>query len=175
MTNNIQLVCFNGPESTGKSVMAQKMAGYFNTEYVPEVARELITSNDFTVEDVIRIGKAQTERVIEKLKIANRYLFCDSDLITTQIYSQHYLNEVPESLYELEKQITYDHYFLFDIDVPWVDDGLRDLGSETKRQAMFDIFKTELENRNIPYTRVQGNWSERETIILNKLNKNTGR
>lgn len=169
MTNNVQLICFYGPESTGKSVMAKKMAEYFNTEYVPEVARELITSNDFTMDDIIRIGKAQTERIQQKLSIANKYLFCDSDLITTQIYSKHYLNEVPEILFELEKQITYDHYFLFDIDVPWVNDGLRDLGRAEQRKEMFNRFKTELEKREIPYTLVHGDWEERERIILENL------
>ena len=169
MTNNIQLICFNGPESTGKSVMAQKMAAHFNTEYVPEVARELITDNDFTVADIIRIGKAQTERVKEKIKTANRYLFCDSDLITTQIYSRHYLKQVPQLLIDLEHQIAYDRYFLFDIDVPWVADGLRDLGSREERQKMFDVFKSELIKRSLPYTLVHGNWKEREAIILDAL------
>jgi HTH-type transcriptional repressor of NAD biosynthesis genes len=175
MTNNLQLICFNGPESTGKSVMAKKMAAHFNTEYVPEVAREMITSNAFTVDDIIRIGKAQSDRVLQKLKTADRYLFCDSDLITTQIYSSYYLNEVPAILSELEKQITYDHYFLFDIDVPWMDDGLRDLGNDNLRQRMFDTFTSEIEKRNIPYTLVKGNWSEREAIILNQLNEQSGR
>ncbi len=169
MTDNIQLICFYGPESTGKSFMAKKMAEKFNTEFVPEVARELITSNDFTLDDIVRIGKAQTERVHLKLASANKYLFCDSDLITTQIYSKHYLNEVPEILFELEKQITYDQYFLFDIDVPWVNDGLRDLGSDEQRKEMFNLFKTELEKRAIPYTLVRGNWEERERIILEKI------
>ncbi len=169
MTNNIQLICFYGPESTGKSFMAKRMAEHFKTEYVPEVARELITSNDFTIEDIIRIGKTQTERVHEKLKTANRFLFCDSDLITTQIYSQHYLNEIPEILFDLEKQITYDHYFLFDIDTPWVNDGLRDLGSKDQRKEMFNRFKAALDKREIPYTLIHGNWAEREKIILRAL------
>ncbi len=165
----VKKICFYGPESTGKSFMAKKMAEKFNTEFVPEVARELITSNDFTVDDIIRIGKAQTERVQQKLATANKYLFCDSDLITTQIYSKHYLNEVAEILFELEKQITYDHYFLFDIDVPWVNDGLRDLGSDQQRKEMFNWFKTELKKREISYTLVRGNWEERERIILEYL------
>lgn len=165
----VKKICFYGPESTGKSFMSKKMAAHFNTEYVPEVARELITANDFTIDDICRIGKAQTERVLEKQRTSNRVLFCDSDLITTQIYSQHYLNEIPEILFELEKQITYNHYFLFDIDVPWIQDGLRDLGSEGQRKEMFSRFKTELEKRKIAYTLVRGNWTEREKIIYQIL------
>lgn len=169
MTNNIQLICFYGPESTGKSFMAKRLAEKFNTEFVPEVARELITSNEFSLEDIIEIGKAQTDRVKQKLATANKYLFCDSDLITTQIYSQQYLNEIPKLLFDLEKQIKYDHYFLFDIDVPWVNDGLRDLGSLHQRKEMFSRFEAELVKRDIPYTLVKGGWEEREEIITQTL------
>lgn len=166
MVDNIKLVCFYGPESTGKSVMAKKMAEKYNTQFVPEVARELITSNDFNREDIIMIGRAQTERIFQKARKANKVLFCDTDLITTQIYSRHYLKVVPPVLYELEKMVEYDLYFLFDIDVPWVDDGLRDLGDEQKRTNMYEIFKKELDSRNIPYVKVQGDWEERENVII---------
>ena len=165
-------VCFNGPESTGKSVMAKHLAEKYNTEFVPEVARELITSNDFTLDDIIRIGHAQTKRVKDKLGIANRFLFCDTDLITTQIYAQHYLNEVPPVLFALEKEIKYDHYFLFDVDVPWVSDGLRDLGS--MREQMMKIFHDAIAKRNIKSIMVRGSWQEREEIITNYINSMHG-
>ncbi|HPM30492.1 MAG TPA: AAA family ATPase [Chryseolinea sp.] len=163
----VKKICFYGPESTGKSTMAKKMAELYQTEYVPEVAREIITSNDFTVDDIIKIGHEQTQRIIDKTKTANKFLFCDTDLITTQIYSQIYLNEVPPVLYELEKQIQYDVYFLFDIDVRWVEDGLRDLGH--KREVMFTKFKDELDKRNIDYILVSGNFNQREQFIIKKL------
>lgn len=167
--DNVKLVCFYGPESTGKSVMAVHMAQKYHTEYVPEVARELIATNDFTTEDIVRTGKAHYERIVEKLRLANKVLFCDTDAITTQLYSQHYLNEVPAILYALEKKVKYDLYFLFDIDVPWIEDGLRDLGH--MRQQMFDVFKTALERRNIPYILVTGNWLERERIVTDAVDR----
>lgn len=159
----VKKICFYGPESTGKSTMAKHFAGIYKTEFVPEVARELITSNSFSADDIIRIGHAQTERVLQKLPIANKILFCDTDLITTQIYSRHYLGVVPPVLYELEKKIVYDQYFLFDIDTPWAADGLRDLGS--KREEMFEVFKKELERRKLDYVLVRGNYEKREKLI----------
>lgn len=171
MMNDVLLVCFNGPESTGKSEMAKRMAKKYNTEFVPEVAREIITSNEFNADDIIKIGNAQTDRVLQKVKTANKILFCDSDLITTQIYAQHYLGEVPPVLYELEEKVTYDLYFLFDIDVPWEDDGLRDLGSDKDRQRMFSVFKSELEQRGIAHVLVKGDWKEREQIVVEAIDK----
>ncbi len=164
----VKKICFYGSESTGKSMMARQMAEMYHTEYVPEVAREKVTSNDFTMDDIIKIGHAQTERVLQKIKSANKILFCDTDLITTQIYCRHYLGVIPEILYELEKQITYDQYYLFDIDVPWVADGLRDLQSH--REEMFGVFRSELEKRNIRYKLVSGSYKSREDFLRSEIN-----
>ena len=171
MVGDIKLVCFYGPESTGKSFMARRLAENYRTEFVPEVARELIISNDFNQEDIILIARAQVERTFAKARKANKILLCDTDLITTQIYARHYLGAVPPIIYELEKMIEYDRYFLFDTDVPWVSDGLRDLGDEKKREEMFLIFKSELDSRGISYVHVRGDWAEREQIIIRELTK----
>jgi HTH-type transcriptional repressor of NAD biosynthesis genes len=141
----IKRICFYGPESTGKSTMAKHMAEFYKTEWVPEVSREFVATNDFTVADIIRIGHAQTERVLEKTKTANKI--------------------------ELEKQTKYDFYFLFEPDVPWVADGLRDISDIDKRKEMFEVFKMELIKRSIYYILVNGSWEEREGIIKKKLNE----
>lgn len=165
----VRKICFYGPESTGKSTLARQMAQHYHTEFVPEVSREIITSNDFTVQDIIVIGKAQTERVLAKERIANRLLFCDTDLITTQIYSRHYLGVIPQVLYELEAMVKYDQYFLFDTDVPWVSDGLRDLGE--RRKEMYEVFKGELDKRKIPYIIVGGTYAEREVAVRTAIDQ----
>jgi HTH-type transcriptional repressor of NAD biosynthesis genes len=167
--DSIKLICFYGPESTGKSSMAEKMAARYQTTFVPEVAREMLVTNNFDVDKIAEIGKRQTERVLEKLEVANKILFCDTDLITTQIYSQYYLHEIPRILSELERKISYDHYFLFNIDVPWIPDGLRDLGD--KREYMFEVFRSELDKRKIPYTNVQGTPDQREQIVMSWLHQ----
>ncbi len=151
--------------------MARHMAEIYKTEFVPEVSREIVTSNNFTVEDIIKIGHTQTARILEKTKTANRILFCDTDLITTQIYCRHYLKVVPPILFELEKLIKYDLYFLFEPDVPWIADGLRDLGGRERRIEMFEVFKMELERRNINYILVNGNWEAREARIKSETDK----
>lgn len=160
----VKSICLYGPESTGKSYMAERLAKKYETQFVPEVARELLTTNDFTADDILKIGQAHYNRILEKLKTANKILLCDTDAITTQIYSQHYLGIIPPILFELEKKVTYDHYFLFDVDVPWVADGLRDLPH--LRQQMLILFKDALEKRAIAYTLVQGDWAQREKVIM---------
>lgn len=160
----VRLICLYGPESTGKSTLARRLAERYHTSYVPEVAREIVSSNQFTADDIVRIGRQQTSRVLTAMKSANRVLFCDTDVITTAIYSDTYLSQVPGELAELEKQVRYDQYFLFNIDVPWVADGLRDLGS--KREEMLARFKAELDRRKIAYILVSGSYEERERVIV---------
>lgn len=160
----VKRICFYGPESTGKSTMAKRMAERYHTDFVPEVAREMITSSSFSERDILLIGRAQTERILAKTRTANRILFCDSDLITTQIYSEVYLHRIPRELIELEKVVTYHQHFLFDIDVPWVADGLRDLGE--RRPEMFQRFKSELETRGIPYILLSGPHEDREERVI---------
>jgi HTH-type transcriptional repressor of NAD biosynthesis genes len=159
----VRKICFYGTESTGKSTIVKYLAHKYQTEYVPEVAREFISSNDFTVDDIIRIGIAHDQRIAEKTRFANRFLFCDTDVITTQIYCRHYLGVVPELLFELERKTIYAKYFLMDIDVEWVADGLRDLGDQ--RQMMMNVFKEELDTRGIVYATISGSYAEREKQI----------
>lgn len=163
----MKLICLYGPESVGKTTTGLQLAAHYHTQFVQEVARDMVVDNDFTVEDIINIGQAQTHAVLEAAKTANKLLICDTDLITTQLYAQIYLNEVPPILYELEKQVHYDLYFLLDIDVPWVSDGLRDLGH--RRQEIFDLFKAALDDRQIPYVRVSGDWPTRWQTITNEI------
>jgi HTH-type transcriptional regulator, transcriptional repressor of NAD biosynthesis genes len=164
----VKKICFFGPESTGKSTLSRRMAEIFSTCFVPEAPRELIQSNDFSVSDILKIGQTQHHYIQEQSKKANKVLFCDTDIITTQIYSSLYLNAIPDLLFELEKKTTYALYFLMDIDVPWVADPLRDLGD--KRKTMLEIFKKELDKRKIQYVIISGDYAARENQIITMIN-----
>ncbi|MEZ0538820.1 AAA family ATPase [Fibrella arboris] len=147
-------VCLYGPESVGKTTMAQQLATHYQTIYVPEMARDLITSNDLTSDDYARIAVAQTAAVERAVPLANRVLICDTDLITTQLYATIYGVPHPAILTELAAQEQFDAYFLLNPDVPWVADGLRDLGH--RRTEMYARFEQALSERGIPYVVVSG-------------------
>jgi nicotinamide riboside kinase len=51
--------------------------------------------------------------------------------------------------------------------VPWVSDGLRDLGQH--REFMMKTFTNELVQRAIDFVPVQGDYTEREKIICNEI------
>lgn len=162
-------ICLYGPESVGKTTLGAELALDFNGIFVPEVSKDMVFSNDFTLNDIIEIGKAQTAAILKAQKQNTQLVICDTDLITTEIYSKIYLNNVPEILYDLEKKLHFDIYFLLDIDVPWVPDGLRDLGN--RREEVYNIFKNELEKRGINYWKVKGNWKARKKMVSRKISE----
>ncbi|QMW02680.1 AAA family ATPase [Spirosoma foliorum] len=168
----VKKICLYGPESVGKTTLARQLAADYQTVFVPEMAREMITSNDFVLDDFIRIGRAQTEAVQQAERQANRILFCDTDVITTQIYSDIYLSQIPFILPELEQQVHYDVYALLDIDVPWIADDLRDQGHH--RAEMLARFRAELDGRKLPYLLVSGSYPERLITLKNMADKLLG-
>ncbi|GAB3513645.1 AAA family ATPase [Emticicia fontis] len=165
----VKKICLFGPESVGKTILSQKLANHYKTVFVPEAAREILTSNDIDEDIIVKIGKRQTELVKSKTELANKLLFCDTDLITTQIYSKLYLDYIPEILPALEKEVHYDLYFLLNIDVEWVDDPLRDLGY--RREEMYQTFKAELDKRQINYISISGNWDDRMSKMIEEINR----
>ena len=164
------LVCLYGPESVGKTTMANQLAGHYQTLYVPEVARDLITSNELTSNDYARIAVAQTAAVKRAIPQANRVLICDTDLITTQLYATIYGVPHPAELIELAAQEKFDAYFLLNTDVPWVADGLRDLGH--RRAEMYSLFEKALEERDISYVVVSGSdYKTRVAAVIQEIDR----
>jgi HTH-type transcriptional regulator, transcriptional repressor of NAD biosynthesis genes len=150
-----------GPESTGKTTLAARLAEHYQTVWVPEYARAYLDAKGAWVEygdiPIIARGQIQTEEALARQ--ANRLLVCDTDLLTTCVYSLHYFRECPQDVMRKANQREYDLYLLLDIDVPWVEDWQRpDPGS---REFFFDWFKRELDERDRNYIVVSGSYEER--------------
>lgn len=160
-------ICLFGPESVGKTTLAIKLCQLFDAIYVPEVSREMVFDSNFSIDDIINIGQAQTKAILEAQKSGKQLIICDTDLITTQLYSKIYLEQVPEILFDLERKIIFDQYFLLNIDVPWVADGLRDLGH--RRPEIYQMFKNELDLRAIDYVKVSGGWEQRTQTVIDAI------
>ena len=163
-------ICLYGPESVGKTTMARQLADHYQTVYVPEVARDLITSNKLTTEDYARIAVAQTEAMRRAEPLANRVLICDTDLLTTQLYATVYGVDHPAILDQLAAKEAFNAYFLLNTDVPWVADGLRDLGH--RRIELFDLFEQALRQRGVAYTLVSGaDYDVRRALVIREIDR----
>lgn len=152
----VKTVCVYGPESTGKTTLVRALAREFKTVWVPEYARGLIAKqgNKFTYKDFPNFVLGQIKSEKKARKIANKLLFCDTDPITTRIYSKHYFGKVPRIVKTISDQERHDYYLFCDIDIPWVKDPQRDLGN--RRQEFKDVFLTELSKKKLPFSVVSG-------------------
>lgn len=170
----IKVVLF-GPESTGKSSLANELAIHYNTFCVDEYARNYLQEkwDKFQkvceLKDIMPIAKGQikNENIISKK--ANRILFCDTDLLTTATYSRLYFNGYCDSdLDKFSKQNNYDLYLLMDIDIEWVKDDLRDRPND--RKMFFDSFKNSLDSNAKNYTVLSGTFQKRKQKAIELVN-----
>ena len=159
----VKRVCLFGPESTGKSTLSEKLANHYQTVHAWEYARSLLDFNQgkATAEDIPKIARGQMATEDALASQANRVLFCDTDLITTTIWSDVLFNRCPAWILEEADRRSYDLYLLMDIDTPWVNDNQRFLGEPAQRRSFFERCKHELEIRNRPYVLIQGDWGAR--------------
>jgi nicotinamide riboside kinase len=70
------------------------------------------------VNDMLPIAYGQTKFENYSLSIANKYLFCDTNLLVTKVFSVYY-NYCDPLLDKAAQEHEYDLFFLTDIDVPW--------------------------------------------------------
>ncbi len=167
-----------GPESTGKTTLAKQLAAHFETAWTPEFARDYLQEKwdkekmTCAIEDMIPIAVGQITLENEGLLIANKFLFCDTNLMVTKVFSEMYYDFCDPILDKSAKQHKYDLVFLTDIDVPWQKDDLRD--KPENRATTFEIFKDALIQNNKPFIILSGSSSERlqkAVTIIEQLEK----
>ena len=159
-TTDIIKIAMFGPESTGKTTLSRQLAEHFDTVWIPEFARQYLedklkNSGEVCLpEDLMPIAIGQIKLENEGLNTANNFLFCDTNLLVTKVYSEAYYEFCDPVLDKAAKKHKYDLFFLTDIDLPFEKDELRD--SEENRNKFFKIFKNSLIENNKPFILLSG-------------------
>lgn len=158
---NVKRIVLTGPESTGKTTLCQQLAAHFKTVWVAEYGREHweTATHTLTVEDISIVAKTQLQREAEAALHANMVLFCDTDLIVTQVWSEIFFGHCPEWIVELNRTHHYDLYLLLAADIPWVHDGTRQ--HQHLREAHFNRLHSELATRQLPFQIISGDFEAR--------------
>ncbi len=150
----IKKICIYGPESTGKSVLTEKLANYYNTNFVEETARNIVDREGISIDTISKIFTSHAEEIIEKSKTADKFLFIDSDYITTEIYSNFFFKEIPQYPLWVINANKFGTYLFCDVDVPWISDSQR--FTQNLRQESRNWFIEGLEKRGLKYELING-------------------
>jgi NadR type nicotinamide-nucleotide adenylyltransferase len=162
-------LCFHGAESTGKSVLADKLSRELGLPWVPEYGRTYCedrvlrqAQDDLTMDDLLAIAEGQQAAVDAAMLAHPPVLLLDTDQLMTAAWAQMLFGEVPDALLAYPKA---DLYLLFEADVPWVDDGTRFFGKSPQRTRFAALAEEMLLRAQVPWRRIAGNWAEREAQV----------
>lgn len=152
-------ICLTGPESTGKSQLAQRAERELGATWVREYAREYAERLDreLTAEDVEPIAHGE---IANLERATGDLLILDTDLISTVVYARYYYGACPAWIEEEARRRRADLYLLLDTDIAWKADPVRDAGGEV-REDLFDAFRATLDEFETKWEIVSGDFEER--------------
>jgi NadR type nicotinamide-nucleotide adenylyltransferase len=165
MKTRLLRVVLTGSESVGKTWLAQRLAAHYGVLFVPEFVRDYAAQKgaplDFRDHGPIAHGQMALEDDAMARAIAAQHslLIHDTDLASTVAYCHHYFGRCPAFIEEAARLRRADLYLLLDIDVPWVDDGVRD--RRERRAEVHALFLDTLARLELSVQLVQGGWEER--------------
>jgi HTH-type transcriptional repressor of NAD biosynthesis genes len=149
-----------GAPSTGKTTLAARLAEAHRTVWMPEYGREYWEAHQvdrrLTLEQLVELAEGHLLREEALLPEANRYLFTDTNAITTAMFSLAYHRAVAPRLAELavQAQSRYDLVVVCDSDIPY--DDTWDRSGDADRQVFQKQILADLRVRRLPFLLVRG-------------------
>lgn len=146
-----------GPESTGKTTLAQYLAERYKGTCVPEYARGYVEqkgTTEVSYEELCEITRHQIEemeRIASDAGLQDKPVFFDTELIVTKVWFDYAFGSVPEWLEEAIEKYRMDVYLLTKPDIPWEPDPARSNGGNAIRRELFERYEREIQALDIPY------------------------
>jgi NadR type nicotinamide-nucleotide adenylyltransferase len=149
-------ISITGPECSGKSTLAESLAKHYFTSWVPEFARLYLTelNRPYTPTDLLKIAKGQLAWEQQRAETANRFLFCDTDMLVMHIWHAVVFQIPHQGLEQLWRDTHYDYTLLCKPDLPWQDDPLRE--HPHRRMELYHMYYDTLLEQKRPFAVIQG-------------------
>ena len=156
----VKKICLIGTESTGKSTLTMKLASHFNTNYVPEMGREIVDVTDnCTYEDLLKIASLHAKKILAKLPEANKLLFVDTDVNITASYSEFLFDRKLTTEEWIKAANHFDLYLFLEPDCEYVQDGTR--LSVEMRNKLSEQHKKFFQRKAVHFISIGGSWEDR--------------
>ena len=161
------MIVLTGPESTGKSTLAQALAAHYQVPYVPEMARTYLqTGRAYGPADLLNIMDLQMDAE-GAARLAGSAIIADTDLQVLSIWWQEKYGPLPRRLAQAYAGQCGRHYLLCVPDIPWQPDPLRE--NPKDRARLFRLYETDLQRRGLAYTKIFGLQQRRLRICIETI------
>lgn len=164
-----------GPESTGKSTLCEELAQHYNSAWCPEFAREYLLTNgmDYSYDDLLNIAKGQLALEDEHTAMVHhtKPLFIDTDMYVMKVWCEFVFGRCHKFILEQIAERKYDLYLLCNIDLPWIEDKLREYPDPETREQLYKMYKDILINQCVPWADISGSHEERLAAAINAVDK----
>ncbi len=167
----LRRIAITGPESTGKSELAQQLAEHYNSSWVPEFARQYLLdlNRDYRLDDVSFIAENQEKLIHEAFAGSSDYVFADTEMLVCAVWADFVFGHIPQAIrLRLDRQ-QFDLYLLCYPDLPWEPDPLRE--HPTQRMELFNIYEAWLKQLNWKYAIIKGIGSQRLQNAVDAVNR----
>jgi NadR type nicotinamide-nucleotide adenylyltransferase len=166
-----------GPESTGKSVLCEKLAQHYHSVWCPEYAREylIVLDHKYTYDDLLVIAKNQAQLAKEYTDdaVAKKLstIFFDTDMYVMKVWCEVVFGKCHQWIIDQTKQQQNDLYLLCKPDIPWIKDDLREYPDLKMRERLYAIYKEMLNNQSAPWVEISGNYDKRFEKAIQAVDK----
>lgn len=145
-----------GPESTGKSTLTKELAAHYLCSFVPEYARTYLEQlgRPYEEKDLLQIAKGQVSQEQSLLVPGDNYLFCDTNLLTIQIWAEDKFGRCDPWILQNLSLETYALHLLTYPDLPWEPDPLRE--DANRLMELFEWYEAALQQAKVPYQVIRG-------------------
>jgi NadR type nicotinamide-nucleotide adenylyltransferase len=170
----VKRVVIIGSESSGTTTLARALAEHYRTVWVPEFGRTYSEGRQYVgqawrSDEFVHIATEQIRMEDALARLANRVLICDTDAFATSIWHERYMGAPSEDVKAIAATRRYDLYVVTDVNIPFVQDGIRD--GESFRQWMQGRFVEELSKTSTPMIVVSGSHEDRFAAAVKRIDQ----
>jgi len=135
-------IILTGPESSGKSTLAQQLATHYGAPCLSEYSRHFLAQLErpYVEEDLVEIARGQLAQ--EKAMMAKKpsLLFCDTSLLVMRVWGLYKYGRSDDKIRAMLEQSQPSLFLLCRPDLPWEPDPLREHASLEDRAALFQLY-----------------------------------
>lgn len=121
-------IVITGPESSGKTTLAQALAAHYQVPWVAEYARAYIErlTQPYQEADLLAIAQGQVQREDEIARTHPRLLVCDTSLLVIYVWSLYRYGRCHPWIADQLARRPVDYYLLCYPDLAWEPDPQRE-------------------------------------------------